>query len=135
MSNFHITDLLERSIILGAAEREQNKLKQIVEFYKRSVKNDKDITTKKEIMIRNYRLHIVKDVEKEITEEARSLFTQNKGTCINVSNSIIKPEIHKFATKLTDVLTEVYPELLEDPRHAPASPLVAAKKRYFERRA
>lgn len=109
VSNFHITDLLERSIIIGAAEREQNKLKQVVEFYKRSVKNDKDINTKKEIMIRNYRLHVVKDVEKEISEEARSLFTLNKGTCINVSNSIIKPEIHKFATKLTDVLTEVYP--------------------------
>lgn len=80
-----------------------------MEFYKRSVKNDKDISTKKEIMVRNYRLHVVKDVEKEIDPKTRALFTLNKGTCIHVSNSIIKPEIYKFGTKLTDVLTEVYP--------------------------
>jgi len=27
LTNFHITDLLERSIIVGAKEREQNKLR------------------------------------------------------------------------------------------------------------
>lgn len=61
---------MERSIIGGAAEqRDQNKLRQIVEFYKRAVKGDKEIGTKKEVMIRNYRLHIVKDVDAEITQE------------------------------------------------------------------
>jgi hypothetical protein len=74
-------------------------------------------------------------VEKEFDEETRSLLTLNKGTCIHVSNSIIKPEIHKFRTKLTDVLTEVYPQLLEDLRIEQESPLKAAKKRHFDRRA
>ena len=114
LTNFHITDLLERSIIKGAKEREQNKLRQIIEFYKRSVKADKEITSRKEIMIRNYRLHVVKDVAKEIDENMRALFTLNKGTCIHVSNSIIKPEIHKFGTEVSDKLEQVYPFLLED---------------------
>ena len=59
-------------------------------------------------MIRNYRLHIVKDVDKEIDPEQRSLFTLNKGTCIHVSNSIVKPEIHKYFTKVSDKLEQAY---------------------------
>ena len=135
LTNFHITDLLERSIIVGAKEREQNKLRQIVEFYKRAVKDDRAISSKKEVMIRNYRLHVVKDVAAEIDEDTRALFTLNKGTCIHVSNSIIKPEIHKFGTKVSDVLDQVYPQLLEDERLSPRSPLAAAKERHFQRRA
>lgn len=70
-------------------------------------------------MIRNYRLHIVKDVDKEIDPEQRSLFTLNKGTCIHVSNSIVKPEIHKYFTKVSDKLEQAYPFLLEEMKPSP----------------
>jgi hypothetical protein len=91
--------------MLGSHEKEQNKLRHIIEFYKRQVKNEQDIGMNREIMIRNYRLHLVKDATKEgIDERQRALFTINKGTSIHVSNSILKPEIHKFTTKLTDQL-------------------------------
>jgi len=93
------------------------------------------MSSKKEVMIRNYRLHVVKDVAAEIDEDTRALFTLNKGTCIHVSNSIIKPEIHKFGTKVSDVLGQVYPQLLEDEGLSPRSPLAAAKERHFHRRA
>jgi hypothetical protein len=76
----------------------------MVDFYKRSVKDDKEIKSKREIMIKNYRLYLVKDSIYEIDDESRALFTNNKGTCIYVSNSIIKPEIHKFKTEITDKL-------------------------------
>mmetsp|Transcript_42576 Transcript_42576/g.65314 ORF Transcript_42576/g.65314 Transcript_42576/m.65314 type:complete len:146 (-) Transcript_42576:19-456(-) len=51
LRNFHITDLLSRSIFMGSKEREPNKLRQIIDFYKRSVKNDSQINSKKEILI------------------------------------------------------------------------------------
>ena len=51
-------------------------------------------------MIKNYRLYLVKDSLYEIDDESRALFTNNKGTCIYVSNSIIKPEIHNSKLKL-----------------------------------
>ena len=112
LTSFQITDLLEKSIVHGSHERESNKLRQIVEFYKRSVKGDKEMSHRSEIMIRNYRLHFVKDPSLEgIDERAKSLFTLNKGTSIHVSNSILKPEIHKFGTKVSTKLTDVYPLL------------------------
>jgi hypothetical protein len=63
-------------------------------------------------MIRNYRLHVVKDADAEISDFERSLFNLNKGSSIYVSNSIVKPEIHKFGTKITDKLTKVYGDML-----------------------
>ena len=63
-------------------------------------------------MIKNYRLHLVKDPVKEgIDEKARSLLTLNKGTSIHVGNSILRPEIHKFSTKVSSLLPEIYPVL------------------------
>lgn len=59
-------------------------------------------------MIKNYKLYLVKVSLYEIDDESRALFTNNKGTCIYVSNSIIKPEIHKFKTEITDKLEYVY---------------------------
>jgi hypothetical protein len=68
-----------------------------------------------EIMIRNYRLYLVRDPIKEgIDDNMRKLFTLNKGTSIYVSNSILKPEIHQFGTHVSDDLTKVYPFLLDD---------------------
>jgi hypothetical protein len=79
------------------------------------VKNDKDIGLHREIMIRNYRLHLVKNAAEEgIDARARALLTLNKGTSIHVSNSILKPEIHKFTTKLTEHLPQLYPVLQDD---------------------
>lgn len=78
---------------------------------------------------------MVKDVDVEIDEDMRSLFTLNKGTCVHVSNSIIKPEIHKFGTKVSDVLGQVYPQLNEHEGLSPKNKLAAAKERYFQRRA
>jgi len=81
------------------------------------VKGDKEMNQRKEIMIRNYRLHLVRDPEEEgIDDDLRSLFTLNKGTSIYVSNSILKPEIHKFGTHVSDHLTKVYAFLKDEPR-------------------
>ena len=62
-------------------------------------------------MVKNYRIHLVKDADKEIDPKMRSLFTLNKGTSIHVSNSIIKPEIYKYTTKVSSKIQEVYPFL------------------------
>jgi hypothetical protein len=63
-------------------------------------------------MIKNYRLHLVRDPVKEgIDATARSLLTLNKGTSIHVGNSILRPEIHKFSTKVSNLLPEIYPIL------------------------
>ena len=115
LSSFHITDLLERSILIGSHERESNKLRHIIEFYKRQVKNERDIGVNREIMIRNYRLHLVKNAAEEgIDARVRALFTLNRGTSIHVSNSVLKPEIHQFSTKISDRLPELYPVLQGD---------------------
>jgi hypothetical protein len=62
-------------------------------------------------MIKNYRIHLIKDADKEIDPKMRSLFNINKGTSIHVSNSIIKPEIYKYSTKVSTKIQEVYPFL------------------------
>jgi hypothetical protein len=65
-------------------------------------------------MIKNYRLYVVRDPVKEgISDDVRSLFETNKGTTISVSNSIVKPDMHRFSTLVTDALTTAYPELNE----------------------
>ena len=77
-------------------------LKSIVEFYKRTVK-DCDINApvnEKEIMIRNYRLHIVTDEAKELSQTDREILGLNHGTTIYVNNSIIKPEVFHFTTNV-----------------------------------
>ena len=76
------------------------------------MKGDLEIHRRKEILIRNYRLHVVKDADKDISETERALFNINKGTSIYVSNSIVKPEIHKFGTQITDKLGKLYSNYL-----------------------
>lgn len=78
------------------------------------MKGDAEIHRRKEVMIRNYRLHVVKDADAEVSDAERALFSLNKGTSIYVSNSIIKPEIHKFGTQITEKLGQVYSFLLDD---------------------
>ena len=77
-------------------------LKSIVEFYKRTVK-DCDVNApfkEKEIMIRNYRLHIVTNEAKELSQDDREILGLNYGTSIYVNNSIIKPEVFHFTTSV-----------------------------------
>jgi hypothetical protein len=63
-------------------------------------------------MIKNYRLHVVRDpVNEGITKQVKSLFELNKGTSIPVSNSILKPEKHKFSTRVQGRMEEMYPVL------------------------
>ncbi len=50
-------------------------------------------------MIRNYRLHVVTN-ENELPESDRILLGKNEGTSIYVNNSIIRPEIFKFSSKI-----------------------------------
>ena len=133
-SNFHITDLLERSLIVGTKQREQSKLRQVIELYKRSVKGDKELGSRKEVMIRNYRLRVLKDAARELTPETRALLLLNKGTTIHVSNSIIRPEKHQFGTEVSDRLAHVYPFLLEDATTLLAKPGRGAGKGTFHGR-
>jgi hypothetical protein len=86
-----------------------------VDFYKRAVKDEKTIRSKKEIMIRNYRLYVVKDSDVEIDDESRALMTLHKGTSVHVSNSLVKPEKYKFSTSVSNKIAEVYP-FLADPK-------------------
>jgi len=118
---------------MGSKEREPNKLRQIVDFYKRSVKPEQEFQQLKEILIRNYRLHVVSD-KSEIDEDQRALFTLNKGTSIHVSNSVIKPEIHKFSTEVTDKLVEAYADILGEEKLRPKLALRMSKARNFGRR-
>lgn len=54
-------------------------------------------------MIKNFRLHVVRDPTKEgIGENERKLLELNKGTSISVSNSIIRPEKKKFSTRVSE---------------------------------
>lgn len=54
----------------------------------------------KEIIIKNYRLRIV-DAKVDLTEKDRRIMKLNKGTSIYVANSLIKPEIFRYSTKVT----------------------------------
>ena len=105
--SFHITDLLEQSMV---SPRETNNLKATIEFYKRSVKTEAELNKRKEIIIKNYRLRIV-DAAIDITEKDRRIMKLNKGTSIYVANSLIKPEIYRYSTKVTNMISNIFPFL------------------------
>ena len=102
--NYHITDLLERSIQVHPKEQQ---IKPNLDFFKRSVKAEGEIVKKKEVIIKNYRLRVV-DANTEISEMDRKLMVKAKGSNIFVSNSLIKPEIYRYSTKVSDAITEVF---------------------------
>lgn len=115
LTSFNITDLLEKSIVQGSKDKAEKKMKQIIEFYKRQVKDETELKSTKEIIIKNYRLYVVRDYVKEgISAHMRSLFELNKGTSIAVNNSIVAPEKQRFSTSVTDNITKVYKYLNED---------------------
>ena len=84
----------------------------IVEFYKRSVKKPSHAELGTEIMIHNYRLRAVEEKD-EFTEKERNFMVLNQGTSIYMNNSIIKPEVYKFSTKIKD---DIESKFLKDTR-------------------
>ena len=108
--SFHITDLLEQSM---AEARERNNLRATIDFYKRSVKPEAELNMRKEIIIKNYRLRVV-DAAVDLTEKDRRIMKLNKGTTIYVANSLIKPEIYRYSTKVTNMITDLFPFLNEE---------------------
>lgn len=66
------------------------------------------------MVIRNFRIQVVRDEEKELSEDVMRLATLNKGTSIPTFNSVLRPEIHKFGTEVTEKLKVVWPELGDD---------------------
>ena len=78
-------------------------MKATIEFYKRSVKPEAELNMRKEIIIKNYRLRVV-DANVDLTEKDRRIMKLNKGTSIYVSNSLVKPEIYRYSTKVTNMI-------------------------------
>jgi len=106
--SYHITDLLEKS--LQASGQEKNNMKATIDYYKRSVKTEAELNMQKEIIIKNYRLRVV-DAKVDLTEKDKRIMKLNKGTSIYVANSLIKPEIYRYSTKVSNVITEIFPEM------------------------
>lgn len=66
----------------------------------------------KEVVIKNYRLRVI-DAAKDLTDQDRKLMKQNKGTSIYVANSLIRPEIYRFSTKVSNTIVEVFAEMAD----------------------
>ena len=108
--SFHITDLLEQSINVP---REKSNIRATIDFYKRSVKPEAELNKRREIIIKNYRLRLI-DAAKDLSDADRRIMKLNKGTSIYVANSLIKPEIYRYSTKVTSMITELFPFLNEE---------------------
>jgi hypothetical protein len=65
----------------------------------------------KEIIIKNYRLRVI-DALKDISEQDRQLMHLNKGTSIYVANSLLKPEIYRYSTKVTNTFSEIFLDMV-----------------------
>ncbi len=78
-----------------------------IDYYKRAVKSDTELNAHKEIIIKNYRLRVI-DATKDLTDADRALMQLNKGTSIHVANSLIKPEIFRYSTQVTNSMAEVF---------------------------
>lgn len=105
--SYHITDLLKKSIL---DTKETNNMSASLDYYKRSLKEADEMDKNKVIIIKNYRLRLV-DANKDITDADRRIMKQNLGTSILVSNSLVKPEIYRYSTNVTGVMTEIYEEM------------------------
>lgn len=99
-------------------------MKATIEFYKRSVKPEAELNMRKEIIIKNYRLRVV-DANVDLTEKDRRIMKLNKGTTIYVSNSLIKPEIYRYSTKVTNMIADVFPGITDPESSRP--PLLSAQ--------
>ena len=119
--SYQITDLLEKSLM--GPGMEQNNMKATIDYYKRSVKTEAELNMQKEIIIKNYRLRVV-DAKVDLTQKDRRIMKLNKGTSIYVANSLIKPEIYRYSTKVSNVITEIFPEM--HTQEGPRPPLISA---------
>ena len=89
-----------------------------IDFYKRSVKPEAELNKRKEIIIKNDRLRVV-DAAVDLTDKDRRIMKLNKGTSIYVANSLIKPEIYRYSTKVTNMISNVFPFLGDDDMYEP----------------
>lgn len=103
---FHITDLLQQSQSRAGVDS----MKSAIEYYKRSMKSQNEYQMQKEVVIKNYRLRVI-DATKDLTDQDRKLMKQNKGTSIYVANSLVRPEIYRFSTKVSNAIVEVFAEM------------------------
>lgn len=85
-------------------------MKAAIEYYKRSIKSNNELQIEKEVIIKNYRLRVI-DALKDISDLDRKLMKQNKGTSIYVANSLIRPEIYRFSTRVSNAIVEVFAEM------------------------
>ena len=85
-------------------------MKAAIEYYKRSIKSNNELQIEKEVIIKNYRLRVI-DASKDISDLDRKLMKQNKGTSIYVANSLIRPEIYRFSTRVSNAIVEVFAEM------------------------
>jgi len=51
------------------------------------------------------------DAKVDLTDRDRRIMKLNKGTNIYVSNSLIKPEIYRYSTKVSDAIVECFTEM------------------------
>ena len=65
------------------------------------------------------------DAKVDLTEKDRRIMKLNKGTSIYVANSLIKPEIFRYSTKVTDNMAEVFPIMQGDEHKSP--PVLSAQ--------
>ena len=85
-------------------------MKATIDYYKRSIKPTDVLNQDKEVIIKNYRLRVI-DAKVDLTERDRKIMKLNKGTCIYVSNSLVKPEIYRYSTKVSNAIVEVFAEM------------------------
>jgi hypothetical protein len=65
------------------------------------------------VIIKNYRLRMI-DAKVDLTPRDLRIMKLNPGTHIYVSNSIIKPDIFRFSTKVSDVMVDVFAEMQDE---------------------
>lgn len=80
----------------------------------------------KEVIIKNYRLRVI-DASKDLTEKDRMLMKVNKGTTIHVANSLVKPEIYRFSTRVSNAIVEVFSDLRDVPNSETGHRVVSSK--------
>jgi hypothetical protein len=68
------------------------------------------------MIIRNYRLRMV-DANTDISEMDRKLMVRNKGCPIFVSNSLVKPDIFRYSTKVSSAMANVFNSIDADMRN------------------
>lgn len=93
--------------------RGQDKTRAAIAFWKRAIKTEAELGVQKEVIIKNYRLRIV-DAHKDLSEQDRKLMKLNRGTSIYVANSLIKPEIYRYSTKVSNAMVEVFHEMRDE---------------------